>query len=200
MNRESWLTEAVNKLRPDFDRLGFPLPGGIRVTCGWPSKSALSAKRKRVGECWSPDCSKDGHHEIFISPCLADPVEALGVLVHEAVHAAVGVEAGHKGPFRDCAVAIGLEGKMTSTTVGDALKVRLEEIIEEIGDYDHAELDKLKSNAPPKQGTRMLLVKCPKCQYQVRTTKKWLGVGVPTCPCGMLMEAEDNEERTDGDE
>ena len=193
MNRESWLTAAVEKLRPDFDQLGFSLPGGIRVTCGWPSKSALAAKRKRVGEVWSPDCSKDGHHEIFVSPSIADPVEALAILVHELVHTAVGVEVGHKGPFRACAKAVGLEGKMSATTASDGLKERLQIITDELGRYDHAELDKLKSNAPPKQSTRMILVKCPECEYQVRTTRKWLNIGVPTCPCGATMEAKDSE-------
>jgi hypothetical protein len=50
----------------------------------------------------------------------------------------------------------------------------------------------------------MILVKCPKpeCGYQVRTTRKWLDVGVPTCPCGELMKAElpDTDDDEDGDD
>jgi hypothetical protein len=34
-------------------------------------------------------------------------------------HAAVGAEHGHKGPSREVAHGLGLEGKMTATTEGD---------------------------------------------------------------------------------
>jgi hypothetical protein len=38
-----------------------------------------------------------------------------------------------------------------------------------------------------KQGTRLLKCECPECGYVVRTTQKWLDVGVPSCPCGAEM-------------
>lgn len=38
-----------------------------------------------------------------------------------------------------------------------------------------------------KDGTRMLKCECPACGYVVRTTQKWLNIGVPTCPCGTEM-------------
>lgn len=197
MNREEWLNEGLKRLREDFASTDFILPEGIRVTCGWPSKSALAAKRKRVGECWSSDCSKDGHFEIFISPYISDSVEALAILVHESVHAAVGLECKHKGAFKTCALAMGLEGKMTETNASEGLKVRLRAIIEEIGEYPHATLDKLAvSNAPPKQSTRMHKVVCPMCEYTIRVSQKWLDIGTPTCPCGepMVADGEPKEE------
>lgn len=36
-------------------------------------------------------------------------------------------------------------------------------------------------------GSRMKKLECPKCGYAARTTKKWIEVGLPTCPCGMKM-------------
>ena len=41
--REEWLGALVDALRPVFAELGYPLPDRIRVSCGWPSKSALSS-------------------------------------------------------------------------------------------------------------------------------------------------------------
>lgn len=181
MDREQWLTSAIERLRPLFN--AYRLPEKIRASCSWPSRKAL-AKRRRVGEVWEGD---NNVFEIFISPVLADSVTVAAVLVHELVHCAVGFKFGHRGPFAKCARALGLEGKLTETTAGERLKARLNEVINELGPYPHAELK--HSNAMPKQSTRMLLVKCPRCGYQVRTTLKWLEVGTPTCPCGVEMVA-----------
>ncbi len=186
--RENWLLQCIEKFRNDFIEVGATVPDKVRASCGWPSKSGLAAKKRRIGEAWSASCSGDETFEVFISPVLKDARLVLATLVHELVHCAVGVEKGHKGPFKRTALAIGLEGKMTETTAGETLLKRIDTIIAEVGTYPHAELK--SSNAPKKQGTRMLLVKCPDCGYQVRTTKKWLEVGVPTCPCSVLMEVE----------
>jgi len=198
MNREAWLSECVNKLRPDFIQAGFELPEKIRVSCSWPSKSGLAAKRRRVGEAWSAENSGDNSFEVFISPVLRVPVEVAATLVHELVHTAVSLAAKHRGPFVKCAKAVGLEGPMTATTAGEELRKRLEVLTAEIGEYPHAELK--HSNATPKQGTRMLLLKCPECGYQVRTTKKWIVQGVPTCPCGTVMETDGADESEESEE
>ncbi len=201
MNREQWLTECMNLLRPDFARAGFELPERIRVSCSWPSKSGLATKKKRIGEAWSAENSGDNSFEVFISPVLKDPIDVSATLVHELVHCAVGLEEKHKGNFVKCAKAMGLEGKMTATTAGETLKERLREIVEEIGEYPHAELK--HSNAPPKQGTRMLKVECPACGCIVRMTQKWLDeCGAPTCACGseMYLEGEAPEPPADAPE
>ena len=191
MNREDWLTECVNKLRPNFIEAGFTLPERIRVSCSWPSKGGLAVKKRRVGEAWSAENSGDHSFEVFISPVLKDPVTVATALIHELVHCAVGIEAKHQGPFVKCAKAVGLEGKMTATTAGAELRKRLEELVVEIGEYPHAELK--HSNAPPKQGTRMLKVTCVECGCLCRMTQKWLDeVGPPNCACGgkMCLEGE----------
>lgn len=184
--REEWLGRMVDALRPAFAGHGYPLPERIRVSCGWPSRSALSGKSKRIGEAWSHRCSADGAHETFLSPVLADPVEVGAVLVHELVHHAVGVEAGHKGPFRKLATVVGLVGPMRSTTAGDELRERLHALAGQLGPYPHAVLS--GSEGRKKQGTRMLKVTCAECGCIVRMTRQWLDeAGAPTCACGGAM-------------
>ena len=39
----------------------------------------------------------------------------------------------------------------------------------------------------------MIKLICEDCGYTVRTTRKWLKVGFPTCCCGGAMELEDEE-------
>src|ERR1700730_701596 len=89
--REDWLRRATEELRPDFLRISAPLPERIQVSIGFPSTRALSARRRRVGECWGPAASADRMPHIFISPLLTSPVEVLAVHAHELVHTAAGV-------------------------------------------------------------------------------------------------------------
>jgi hypothetical protein len=194
MNREEWLTECIQQLRPDFEQVGCTLPKKIRASCSWPSKSGLANKKRRIGEAWSAKNSADQSCEVFISPVLKGPLEVAATLVHELVHCGVGVEEGHKGRFPKIAKALGLEGKMTATTAGETLKVRLREVTEAIGPYPHAELT--HSNAPKKQGCRLLKVACKECECVVRMTRKWLDeVGPPMCGCGgEMMEVEGDGE------
>ena len=180
LNREAWLTAVATELEALFTQRGVKLPK-YRVTCGWPSSKALSAANRRIGECWSDKASADGRHEIIVSMCLTDPMRVAGVMAHEMVHAAVGIPAGHKKPFRDLAVSIGLEGKMTATTEGDVFKKAVRPMLKRVGRYPHGQLDATLSGRK-KQTTRMLKASCPECGYTVRTTAKWIEVAVPTCP------------------
>src|SRR5271157_261254 len=125
MFREDYLQQAIDLLRPDFAQAEFPLPEKIRVSCGFPSKSALAKSKQRIGECWGVESSEDSSFQVFVSPVLKESVEVLATLVHELVHTAVGIECKHRGKFPKAAKAVGLEGKMTATTAGDALKIRL---------------------------------------------------------------------------
>lgn len=200
--RENWLLLCIEKLKPDFIEVGANIPEKVRASCGWPSKSGLAAKKRRIGEAWSASCSGDETFEVFISPVLKDGRLVLATLVHELVHCAVGVEKGHKGPFKKIALAIGLEGKMTETTAGEALLKRLDAIIAEVGTYPHAELK--SSNAPKKQTCRQLKVICQECECICRMSRKAIDeVGCPTCACGGKMveeEPEDEEKEEGGDE
>jgi hypothetical protein len=183
--RESWLLAAIEMLKEDFNLVGATVPDNVRVTCGWPSRGGRAEKKKVLGEVWPPKCSEDGATEVFIAPTLSNGIEVLGVLVHELVHAAVGCEEGHKGPFRTVAKSLGLEGRMTSTNAGETLLVRLHEIEEALVTYPHAKLTPVNKKT---QSTRMIKLLCPRCGYLARTSQKWINVGTPTCACGTRME------------
>jgi hypothetical protein len=176
-------------LEPLFRLHGYALPAQLRCSCGWPSKAALSRTKRRIGECWTPAASDDATTEIFISPVLSDAQAVTAVLVHELVHAAIGLQHGHGRVFKRCAQAVGLTGPMRSTVAGPHLVAEIEKLTGALGHYPHATLD-LLTNGDKKQGTRLLKAECPACGYTVRLTQKWLDVGLPTCPCGTLMAQE----------
>jgi hypothetical protein len=192
-HREPWLHALIAAMKPIFAKHGASVPNNVRVSCGFPSIRALNGvQNQRIGECWGETESKDGSFEILISPTLADPMRVAGVLAHELIHAIVGVEMGHRGPFKRLAVAIGLTGKMSATVESDAFKRALEPILDGLGPYPHAELDARKrSSGPKKQGTRLLKAMCPLCNYTVRVTQKWVdAVGLPHCPVHGAMEID----------
>jgi hypothetical protein len=183
--REDWLRRATDLLRPAFLQRGAQLPAHLHLSVGFPSVGALRRKAPRVGECWSPQASRDGAAHLFLSPLLSEPVEVLAVLVHELVHAAVGTAAGHGPVFRRLALALGLRGKMKATVAGPELGAQLEQLHRELGAFPHAGL--LDLGLRTKQSTRLLKIDCPECGYTARTTAKWLAIGFPTCPCGQRM-------------
>ena len=176
--REQWLTELGHKLEPWFADLDHALPA-FRVSVGFPS---TGRKSSRIGECWYAPNSADGHNELFIHPSLHDPIRIAGVVCHELCHAVLGPEAKHGPKFRALATELGLEGKMTATTEGDAFKHRIAPILAELGPYPGAELRAGNHSGPKKQTTRLIKCACPECGYTVRTTQKWLDVATPICP------------------
>lgn len=197
MTREEWLLQAIDILRTGFQAVDATIPEKVRVTCGWPSRGGRSEKAQVLGECWPPSCSGDGHTEVFIAPTISNPVEALAILTHELVHAAVGCAEGHKGEFRTVAHAMGLIGKLTSTTAGDDLTKDLEAVADQLGKYPHAKLTPQKK---PPQATRMLKFVCPKCGWAARTSQKWIDLGLPTCACGEGMEVVEPKDQDEEEE
>lgn len=190
MNREQWLNQAVDELRELFNEQGEAIPLNLRVSCGWPSRGGTGKANATIGQCWHPDCSGDKTIEIFISPKLADPIRVLDVLTHELIHATMGNECGHKGPFKRLAVALGLTGKMTATKAGPELEQRLARVAAVLGDYPHAELKGGTSSGPKKQGTRLIRAECNGCGMVIRSTRTWIeSVGLPQCACGGQFEA-----------
>ena len=95
--REAWLLGLANALRPVYGRHKAALPTRVRISVGWPSKSATTARTRRIGECWYS--ASDGVPQVFVSPLLADQLQVAAVLMHELVHAALGpgAEPAHAG-------------------------------------------------------------------------------------------------------
>jgi len=187
--REAWLQAAVVALRPLCVSAALDVPALIHVSVGWPSRSALSAKRQRLGECWYGETSQDGHPQLFISPVIADSHRVLDVLLHELLHTAL-PKAKHGPKFAKAAKAVGLEGKPTTTVAGADLLKRLGEIVKQLGPMPHAGLT--VSSKHKVQSTRLLKACAADCcGYIVRVTKKWIDdEGCPLCPHGATMEVD----------
>lgn len=194
--REQWLNSALSIIRAHLLEIaGADVPLTTKVSCGLAG-GRIGAKR--IGECWNTASSADGSTEIFISPVLSDvtgPCGVLATLVHEAIHAAVGVEHGHKKPFQIVAKAAGLEGKMTATTAGASLMVCIKVWSDILGTYPHAAMS---ASGRKKQSTRLLKASCKACGYTIRTTQKWVALGIPSCYCNdEPMDIESTEEDSD---
>lgn len=139
--REEWLHAAGRIIYRDIIAPVAVLPEGRRweVSCGFPSKRALSRVRRVTGECWDFKACDGSTHHIFITPLLKEPVDGTGDgvlpnLVHELVHT-VTWGAGHKGEFRRVAKAVGLTGKMTATVAGSELCEKLAAVAKQLGPY-----------------------------------------------------------------
>lgn len=156
--RESWLVAAADALAPLLHEAKLQ-PAPLRLSCGWPARGALSPTKRRIGECWPMDrAQSDGHAHVFVSPYIAEPVEVLGTLLHELVHASLPAKAKHGRTFAKACRVVGLEGKPTETVAGETLVARLNaDILPALGEYPHASID---ASTRPKQGTRMRLYEC----------------------------------------
>jgi hypothetical protein len=181
INREHWLTECVGLIAPIIEKVTEQKTPHIRVSVGFPSRGALSNKRRIIGQCWNGLASTDGTHELFIHPQLVTPIEVSATVAHEMIHAHYPKDK-HQGQFPPTARAIGLTGKMTATVPGEEFIKTMEPLLAQLGTYPHAAL---KANGSYKVAPTLLLkVMCPVCKYTLRTTAKWLNqYGTPFCPC-----------------
>ena len=192
--RESWLLSAIDRMARSL----FPAfkPPKWRVTCGWPK--GVRGGKHAIGQCWPPTASEDSTAEMFISPELDQPIEILHVLAHEMCHGIVGTDCGHKGAFVNLCKKIGLVAPWTATTPGPELLKTLAIYAVQLGPYPHARLNDVRQ----RQTTRLLKATCPNPEcairlnaagnkpYTVRITQQWAEAGMPSCPCGTLMELE----------
>lgn len=171
--REQWLLAFTRAAHDEFTKAGAPLKDiAIRVSVGFPSKGARS---NVIGECWHAAASEDKAREVFIRPSLqSDVVEIAGVLTHELIHAALPDGEGHGKLFGKAARGLGLEGKLTSTSVGAAWHAWADPIIADLGPFPGAKLgtDGIVAGGKKKQGTRMLKVFCPECGWHFRTSQQ----------------------------
>lgn len=182
LTREQWLTLLLHKhVAPLLAKHGATVPADCKVSVGFPGGGSA---RKRIGECWPRHRSSLKVNEIFLNPAMKDVTRLADVLVHEAIHAADDCKSGHKGFFRKTALAVGLTGKMTSTSAGPALAAWIETTLAKMPAFDYGSLD---LDGRKKQTTRMVKVVCMECGYTLRTTQKWIEVGLPTCCCGGTM-------------
>lgn len=182
--REAWLREAIKQMAAWFEDDGLPK---IQVSVG------VQAGATTLATCFYP---VEDVCNIFVSPALKpeEPTRLLDILLHELVHAhghAAGFN-GHGKEFGAVARGLGLEGKMTATVASEELTERLKPIAEHLGEFPHVPMDLsltgLGPSGKPKQTTRQRKAECPSCGYTARIAKKWMDMGMPTCPCGTDME------------
>jgi len=188
--REEWLTAATTHARNHLQNL----PSRIRVACGFPSTYKRSST---LAESWPDTSSADGTFEVLISPTVAQPAEVLALLISQLAHALPGALTLASQTYRDAVINAGL-----APATPDDWKTLLEGpdfmdlwqvTLEALGPYPHAAIITGQTKT---QSTRMLKLCCPSCGYTVRTTAKWLKVGLPICPCGdtLAPEADTTEE------
>lgn len=188
MTREEWLLRGVELLKEHFfNKPPKVLPKKLAVSCGIPKGSS-----RAIGQCWDPSVASDGTTHIFICPSQDDPITVLGILLHELIHACVGIEEGHSGQFATMARSVGLKGKLTATFVGKDSKLHtvLSEISIKIGEYPHKAMVKSHKVKKKKNNkTTVLLQSSVQPEYKLRIKLSILEEhGAPTCPFGELME------------
>lgn len=150
---------------------------------------------------WTPGAKKTSLHEINLSAEHLREHNMGETLIHELAHAenhhlniADTDKTGrrHNKKFKDMAEKLGLVVTQSKslgfafTDLGEPAKKFLDGIK---FDRQLFELCRIEPSSKTKEGTRLLKCQCPECGYVVRTTQKWLDVGVPTCACGTEMEA-----------
>ena len=192
MTREEWALEFIEQCRPWLASVGATVPprGAIQVGWGFPTRGARS---RAIGQALAAS-TVDGDRsvtDIIISIKLSTTHDIASTLVHELVHAAAGISEGHGGEFVRIAKAMGLEGIPTECGLGEHHAGWLAAVVAIIGECPH----RAARVRVPTQGTRMLKVRCePECEcggYSVRTTAKWLELGLPLCPYGNEMKPVD---------
>jgi len=188
MNRETWLEEGIKQLDATFfNANGYELPAKMQISCGFPK----GIGNRKIGQCWHPQASKDETTQMFVSPSIDAPVQVLGVILHELVHACVGVEVGHKGIFRKLAHEFGLEGRMTATFVkeGSLLHGTLSQMAESLGPYPHSAMQRTSGTGGKKTNIWERYVSKSDPTYKIvispRSVERW---GVPLDPGGNPME------------
>jgi hypothetical protein len=179
--REEWLNAALELVIMDVSMI-FDVPDKLRISTGFPSTRATTLKSTAIGQCWKPAASNDHTTEIFVSPILSDPFAVLEVITHEVGHAVNFLQGadGHGKEFRAYAKQIGLEGPMTNTHAGQALRARLDEFVAQLGPYPHASLNPAGSGRT-KAKTRLLKAYCPHCSTIMRVTAAHIKPDLPIC-------------------
>ncbi|WP_200209087.1 SprT-like domain-containing protein [Micromonospora coerulea] len=212
MTREAWLLSAVEVFRPRFVEVGMPLPERIHVSVGF-GFGTKAESANILGQCWARRASEDGVNHLFISPEVADTAKVLACLLHELIHAADDCVNGHKGAFAEAATRFGFTGSLLTLNPSIELAAEMMALAASLGDYPHGALSAASrmrtrtpelvpaggdapkgkiSSGPGTQTTRMLKLVCPGGEsccggYTVRTTAKWVAVGMPSCPLGTEM-------------
>jgi hypothetical protein len=127
--RETWLNQASELLKPHIEAAGFAYPRfHVRM-----DKHTFS----RFGVCAISGHDKETDeliYEIGISPMYVDQASMLNTLVHEIAHAVVCTSVGHTKPFWDACNQLGLIGKWHGKPNAE-LRAQYDQINQSLGPY-----------------------------------------------------------------
>jgi len=188
--REGWLKAAAEALTSQLHAAGVKMPPHWNVSVGFPKRAHKPGGA--IGECWDKNASTGAVYEIFVSPTQADPIEVMAILLHEMIHAAVGLECNHKGPFIKTARKVGLAGKPTATYAkpGTDLHTTLEKLSRDLGHYPHHAMAP-KKKPTPKKWFLTKLVSQTEPTYKFTMAPRLIEeFGMPVDPWGDAMVAE----------
>jgi len=194
INREHWLQLATAEMIPwfkDFDAPTDISKEKIQVSCGFTKSSG--PRDMAIGQCWYKSTTVDESKacfQIFICPTQDDPIQVLGILLHEMIHVACGPEHGHKGAFKDIALKLGLAGKMTATFVDveSELHERIDAVFKKIGPYPHSSMAMTYKKKTKQKGKWIRLMSLKDETYTCVISPKSLeNHGYPTDPWGEEM-------------
>lgn len=196
LTREEWLNAATRLLAEKyFTKPSQTLPAKLAVSCGIPAGSL-----RAIGQCWDPQVSSDGTTHIFICPSIDHPHMVLATLLHELVHAVIGVEEKHNKHFKRLARKVGLEGKLTATFVDPSSETGyyLKTISEQLGEYPHKALDKVrpKKENPERKRITLISEKDPRYTLSIKAILVE-EFGPPKDPWGREMINKEEDEDAD---
>jgi len=218
MTREQWLNAAVEVFRPRFVEIGLPLPEKVHVSVGFPdgfgaeSKYVMAvcfcrdASTGGINEIFvSPEYDNTTTvlgvliHELIHA---ADDNKS----GHKGAFAEAATRLGLTGKMTATVPGVALEAELITIaeTLGEYphVRTRLFELLAEVkanpvpagerkvpvGSSPVGTLPRVTSGRRP-QATYMRKLVCPTGDgFSVRTTAKMLAMGMPSCPCGHVME------------
>jgi hypothetical protein len=176
VDREEWLTRLAREhLWPLIRTRQGAVPQSWRISVKLRRErgKAVPANAAR----WVEVFSRDQCRHIELSPLLT-AYEATHILLHELIHASVGIDRGHDKEFRRLARAVGLTGPIRSTAPDKALDQWMRKVLRRMPRYPAQRLYPAGWGPP----SRMLTMLCPVCSYVIRVARLMLTLGIPTCP------------------
>lgn len=155
-------------------------PNKVRFACSLMGDAATGmASGNALAHCHYAHATGNSYHEIRMNVTLGgrrtkdESSRVADILLHEMIHT-MAVRCGHRGSFAVIARTVGLKGKLTSTVASDELRSAIwSQVVTRLGKYPHKAV-KLIPRGQRKKGSRLIKCICPICEFNLRTTRKWL--------------------------
>lgn len=198
ITRESWLRQAVTLINDRFFNGEVDIEAHpYQIACGWTKRSTA------LGETINPKPDAPAEYlfptTIHIRISIDDPIDILGTLVHEFIHAFYNIH-GHGKDFAKIAKRIGFNKPYTKYYPSEELVLKLKEVYNEMvihyGEWPGLPIKPVPEEAKEKKKNTYILF-CPECGYEVRITRKTFekhNQGLPTCVCGAKMARDCEDE------